>query len=211
MNQLPKTGSAALLEKLSPHIPDDLINSLFAHKSGPGRRSLFSAAQLFRVSLLALLTPVHSFNLLVDLLPENRSWRTFARLRNRFSVPDVRMLHEFRARFDLTKLRAVNKYLLQPLLEGTARFPKTVALIDSTDLPAATNAYKKTRLAHTPPSGHGSAAVAVKMAIAATMWGIKSIRCDYGCVSMMPPFCWCRWCRGLRLQTGMIRYFWNPA
>jgi hypothetical protein len=53
---------------LSPHIPDDLINSLFAHKSGPGRRSLFSAAQLFRTTLLALLTPVHSFNLLVDFM-----------------------------------------------------------------------------------------------------------------------------------------------
>ncbi len=169
MNQLPKTGLAALLEKLSPHIPDDLINLLFAHKSGPGRPCHFSAAQLFRASLLALLTPVHSFNLLVDLLPENRSWRAFARLRNRYRVPDVRMLHEFRARFDLTKLRAVNQYLLQPLLEGTARFAKTVALIDSTDLPAATNAYKKTRPAYTPLSAHGLAAVAVKMATAVTM------------------------------------------
>src|SRR5438105_873019 len=201
MNQLPKTGSAALLEQLSPHIPDDLINSLFAHKSGPGRRSLFSAAQLFRVSLLALLTPVHSFNLLVELLPENRLWRTFARLRNRYRVPDVRMLHEFRARLDLTRLRAVNQYLLKPLLEGTARFPKTVALIDSTDLPAATNAYKKTPMAHTPLSGRGLAAVAVKMATAVTMSAIKSTRCGCGCVSMMRPFCWCRWYRGLRLQT----------
>src|ERR1041385_8379621 len=126
MNQLPKTGSAALLEMLSPYVPDDLINSLVATGPGPGRRSVFSAAQLFRVSLLALLTPVHSFNLLVDLLPENRTWRAFARLRNRFSVPDVRMLHQFRNRFDLTKLRRVNEYLLAPLLEGTARFAKTV-------------------------------------------------------------------------------------
>jgi hypothetical protein len=169
MNQLPKTGASALLERLSLHIPDDLINSLLTHQCGSGRRSRFSAAQLFRVTLLALLTPVHSFNLLVELLPENRSWRTFARLRNRYDVPDVRMLHQFRARFDLTKLRHVNKYLLQPLLEGTARFPKTVSLIDSTDLPAATNAYKKTPLAHTPLSGHGLAAVAVRMDSAVTM------------------------------------------
>jgi hypothetical protein len=163
MNQLPKTGSGALLERLSIHIPDDLVNSLFTHKSGPGRRSLFSAAQLFRVTLLALLTPVHSFNLLVELLPENRLWRRFARLRNRDDLPDVRMLHEFRARLDLTKLRQVNKYLLQPLLEGAGRFPKTVALIDSTDLPAATNAYKKTPRAHTPPSGRGLGVAAAKM------------------------------------------------
>jgi hypothetical protein len=191
MNQLPKTGGAALLEQLSVHIPDDLINSLFTHKSRVGRRRHFSAAQLFRVTLLALLTPVHSFNLLVELLPENRSWRAFARLRNRCQLPDVRMLHEFRACFDLTKLRRVNKYLLQPLLEGTANFPKTVALIDSTDLPAATNAYKKTPLGYIPLSARVLAAVAVKMGTAVTMWVIKSIRYDCGCLSIIRPFCWC--------------------
>jgi len=211
MNQLPKTGSAALLEQLSVHIPDDLINSLFTHKSRLGRRSHFSAAQLFRVTLLALLTPVHSFNLLVELLPENRSWRLFARLRNRYQVPNVRMLHEFRAGFDLTKLRHVNKHLLQPLVAGMVKFPKTVGLIDSTDLPAATNAYKKTPLGHTPLSALGLAAVAVKMDTAVTMLGTKSIRYDCGCVSMTLPFCWYHWYHGLRLQIGMIRCFWNPA
>lgn len=144
MNQLPKTGTSELLERLSPYIPDDLINSLFEINSGPGRRRRLSAAQLFRVCLLALLTPVHSFNLLVELLPEQRSWRSFARLRNRFSAPDVRMLHEFRARLDLWNLRRVNQHLLGPLLQEASKFPKTVALIDSTDLPAATNGYKKT-------------------------------------------------------------------
>jgi hypothetical protein len=144
MKPLPATGTAALLERLSPHIPDDLINSLLPRPSGSGRRQLFSGAQLFRVTLLALLTPVHSFNLLVKLLPENRAWRSFARLRNRFQLPDVRMLHQFRERMDLAKLRCVNRHLLSPLLEGIPSSAKTVALIDSTDLPAATNGYKKT-------------------------------------------------------------------
>ena len=144
MNRLPHTGTVALLEKLSPYIPDDLINSLLVARYGPGRPYHFSPAQLFRVNLLALITPVHSFNLLVELLPEQASWRSFARLRNRFNVPDVRMLHEFRRRLDLSKLRRVNQHLLQPLLERTADFAKTLAIIDSTDLPAATNGYKKT-------------------------------------------------------------------
>lgn len=143
MKRLPPTGTAALLERLSPHIPDDLINGLLAEPSGPGRPALLSPAQLFRVNLLALLTPAHSFNLLVDLLAEHRPWRAFARLRNRHASPGVRMLHEFRARMDLGQLRQLNQYLLKPLIEGTERFAKTVALIDSTDLPAATNAYKK--------------------------------------------------------------------
>src|SRR6266481_7205091 len=59
MKQLPPTGTAALLEVISPYIPDDLINSLFAEKAGRGRPPLFSAAQLFRINLLALLTPAH--------------------------------------------------------------------------------------------------------------------------------------------------------
>jgi hypothetical protein len=153
MKRLPPTGTAGLLERLSPHVPDDLINSLFLQPTGPGRRDLFSAAQLFRVHLLALLTPVHSFNLLVALLAEHRSWRTFARLRNRVRVPDVRMLHEFRQALDPTKLRCVNERLLQPLIAGTAGLAKTVALIDSTDLPAATSAYKKTPWANIVRAG----------------------------------------------------------
>lgn len=143
MKRLPPTGTTGLLETLSPHVPDDLLNSFLPPQSGRGRRGLFSAAQLFRVHLLALLTPVHSFNLLAQLLPEQRSWRAFARLRNRLRVPDVRMLHEFRQRLELTQLRCVNESLLKPLVAGTGAFAQTVALIDSTDLPAATNAYKK--------------------------------------------------------------------
>jgi hypothetical protein len=149
---LPTTGTAALLEMLSPHIPDDLINSLLPRQAGSGRRRLFSAAQLFRVSLLVLLTPAHSFNLLSQLLPENRAWRSFARLRNRFDLPDTRMLHEFRARLDLNKLRRINRHLLNPLLEGIPTSAKTIALIDSTDLPAATNGYKKTLPGSISPS-----------------------------------------------------------
>lgn len=152
MKPLPATGTAGLLERLSPHIPDDLINSLCLRCSGPGRPDVFSAAQLFRVHLLSLLTPAHSFNLLVALLAEHRSWRSFARLRNRLEVPGIRMLHEFRQTLDLTKLRRINEHLLAPLIEGTAGFAKTVAVIDSTDLPAATNAYKKTPWANIVPT-----------------------------------------------------------
>ena len=143
MKVLPATGTAAFLEKISPHIPDDLIDSLFAHRCSRGRPQRFSPSQLFRVSLLPLLTPARSYNLVVSLLGEQRPLRSFARLRNRMAIPDVRMLHEFRERMDLAKLRRLNVSLLRPLLDGAGKFAKTVALIDSTDLPAATNGYKK--------------------------------------------------------------------
>jgi hypothetical protein len=192
MKRLPPTGTAGLLERLSPHIPDDLINSLFRPHTGPGRPGHFSAAQLFRVNLLALLTPAHSFNLLVALLAEHRSWRTFARLRNRVRVPDVRMLHEFREQLDLVKLRRVNEFLLRPLIAGTAGFAKTVALIDSTDLPAATNAYKKTPGANIAPAEPTPGRAAAKRARAAISSATKNTRCDSGCASIVAVYCWSR-------------------
>ena len=153
MNPLPPTGTAALLDALSPFLPDDQINALMWPHRGPGRPAHFSPAQMFRVLLLALLTPAHSFNLLVALLPEHQTWRTFARLRNRRVLPDAKMLHAFRSQLELSQVRRINAHLLQPLLAGLGPSVKTVALIDATDLPAATNAYKKTRRANTRRAG----------------------------------------------------------
>jgi len=192
MKRLPTTGTGALLERLSPYIPDDLINSLWVQRPGPGRPAFFSPAQLFRVSLLTLLTPAHSFNLLTELLTEHRPWRSFARLRNRGELPDVRMLHEFRARLSLTLLRRVNEHLLQPLLAGTSRFEKTVAVIDSTDLPAATNAYKKMRTDTTAPAGRRWAGAAARTGRAAGSSDTKSTPCGCGCGNCRTALFWPR-------------------
>lgn len=143
MKPLAITGSSALLEELSPFIPDDFINSLFERESRRGQPRKFSPAQLYRTNLLALLTPAHSFNLLVALLPENKSWRSFARLRNQWNIPDPKMLHQFRDWTGIMRLRHINQHLLRPLLTGLDCFPKSVAIMDATDLPASTNAYKK--------------------------------------------------------------------
>ena len=192
MKRLPTTGTGALLELLSGYIPDDLINALWWRRSGAGRQALFSPAQMFRVMLLPLLTPAHSFNLVTQLLPEHRSWRSFAHLRNRHDLPDVRMLHDFRRRLELTQLRQVNEHLLQSLIEGTSRFAKTVAVIDSTDLPAATNAYKKIPPVSTVLAGPTPEVAAAKRARVAISLATKSTRCGSGCANLVPAFCWCR-------------------
>ena len=140
---LPSTGTTALLQQLSDFVPDDFIHELLPPHRGRGRRPLWSAAQLFRLQLLVLLTPARSFNLLIKLLPEQRTWRRFAKLPNRRSVPTVFTLHAFRARLGVGPLRRINRHLLLPLLEGLSPERKAVALIDSTDLPAATSTYKK--------------------------------------------------------------------
>jgi len=140
---LAQTGTAALLEELSPFVPDDFINQSLGPQRGPGRRRAYSPAQLYRLLLLVLLTPAHSFNLLVQLLVEHRSWRRFARLPNRQAVPDATLLHDFRAALGVSGLRRINTHLLRPLLSSSALGSTTVAIIDATDLPAATSAYKK--------------------------------------------------------------------
>jgi hypothetical protein len=124
-------------------LDDGFINDLFPRPRRQGRHADFNPAQLFRVLLLQLLTPVHSGNLLIKLLPENRSWRDFARLPNKRRLPDAKMLNLFRARLGLIKLRHINRQLLAPILADLDPARKTVAIIDATDLPAATNSFKK--------------------------------------------------------------------
>ena len=143
MLALPPVGSAELLERLSTYVPDQFVASLIPRRRGCGRHADFSSAQLFRVLLLSVLTPVRSFNLLPHGLSQNRSWRRFALLPRRQSVPGPRILHEFRQKLSPIVIRAINAHLLLPLL-GQLGTRTTIALIDATDLPAATNPYKKT-------------------------------------------------------------------
>lgn len=153
MSSLPPIGSSALLERLSPYVPDQFVAALIPRRRGRGRRADFSSFQLFRTLLLSVLTPAHSFNLLCALLPENRAWRRFAFLPRKQSLPTPRMLHEFRQKVPPAILRAINAHLLIPLLDQLGASP-TVALIDATDLRAATNAYKKTTPGNFRPIAH---------------------------------------------------------
>jgi hypothetical protein len=140
---LATTGTNALLEQVSVFVPDELINQLVPPNRGRGRRSPWSSAQLYRALLLTLLTPAHSFNLMLQLLAEQRSWRKFAQLPNCYRLPGPSQLHEFRERIGVGGLRQVNEHLLAPLLSGLLPQRRTIGLIDATDLPAATHAYKK--------------------------------------------------------------------
>lgn len=140
---LSQTGTAALLDELCPFVPDQFINDLIGPQRGVGRRRQYTPAQLYRLLLLALLTPAHAFNLLVNLLPEQRAWRRFAGLANRQAIPDASLLYDFRQTLGVSGLRRINRHLLHPILAGGQLRAVTVAIIDATDLPAATHAYKK--------------------------------------------------------------------
>lgn len=155
---LPAVGSLALLDALTDFVPDDFINLRWPLPRRPGRRFHFSAAQLWRVHLLVPLTGGQSFNAVQRSLCEQRPLRRFAHLANEHSVPDIRMLHEFRSRLGVSGFRLINDHLTQQVLAVAPLRDQTVSLIDATDLPASSRDKKKTADlgAHSePPWGHG--------------------------------------------------------
>jgi len=140
---LPPTGTEDFLELLSPFVPDDYLNEQWPRTKTGGRRHLLSTAQLWRLHLLVLVTPAHSFNLLLRLLPEQKGWRHFARLRSLTQLPDVRMMNAFREKVGVSGLRQINSHLLAPVIENLNPIQPSIALIDATDLPAASSGFKK--------------------------------------------------------------------
>jgi hypothetical protein len=142
-SQLPPTGTEDFLELLSPFVPDDYLDHRWPRLKTGGRRFGFSASQLWRLHLLALITPVHSFNLLIRMLPEQKAWRRFARIRSQAQVPDVRMLNAFREEIGVDGLRQINERLLAPIIARVELNPGAAALIDATDLPASCSGFKK--------------------------------------------------------------------
>jgi hypothetical protein len=153
---LPPVGTHALLEQLSGYVPDDFIAELCPRDFTGGRRHVLSAAQLWRVPLLAVLTSTRSLNLIVAQLSEQPGWRRFARLRH--LGPTARRLHEFRQQTGVSGLRRINQHLLGRLLHRQSVQPHAVALMDSTDLPASCSGFKKKfRHLHCPARGVGRA------------------------------------------------------
>ena len=152
-SQLPQTGTEDFLELLSPFVPDDYLDQHWPRFKTGGRRYGFTASQLFRLHLLALISPVHSFNLLIRMLPEQKAWRRFAHVHSQDHVPGVRMLNSFRETIGVDGLRQVNAQLLEPIIGSLAGCQGAAALIDATDLPASCSGFKKKHRALHRPEG----------------------------------------------------------
>src|ERR1035438_6341539 len=177
----------------------------------PSEVRIGAAAQRWRLHLLAVLTPSHSFIQLVALLPEQRGWREFALLAHRHCGPGVRMLNEFRSRVGVGGLRAINDSLRLPLIERAAGWSHTVALIDATDLPAACCGFKKKKPSVTPRTVPPWAAAPSRPAKAAVLWATRSIPSGCGGVSTPPPCCWYRWSVGWLRPMFRRAVSWCPA
>jgi hypothetical protein len=196
MKSLPVTGTSRLLDILDAYIPDDFINQHWSARPVRGPRWQFSAAQLWRVHLLALLTPVHSLNLLTALLPEQRAWRSFARLHHRHRVPDARILNAFRLHLGVMGLRQINDSILQPLIQTAALWENATALIDATDLPAACSGFKKKTPALTRPNTRHWADARSRPARAVGSSATKNTASACGGVHTRRRSCSCPWSVG---------------
>ena len=208
---LPPTGTTAFLQELSPYIPDEFINQLLPARAGRGRPHAFSPAQLWRLHLLPLLTPTHSFNLLLQMLPEQRDWRRFAHLPNRHALPGVRLVHEFRQRLGVAGLRRINEQLLAPLLPRDHTGAWAVALIDATDLPAAAAGFKKNGRGNTRRSAPRSGRAPSRPVRAGSFWATRNTPCGCGCGRTNAACCWCRSSVGSRRPTRRRGACWCRA
>lgn len=187
---LPVTGTPQLLEVLADYVPDDFLNQTLPGTRPGGRHRDWSPAQLFRTSLLLLLTPARSFNLLCKLLPTQRAWRRFAHLPRAWHTPNVRQLHEFRAGLSPQLLRAVNAHLLRPLLHDWSAELPGIGLMDATDLPAATQEYKKSPAVNSLLTARPWGAAPRRPVKARGLSVTRSTPFGCGCPSTGTPWCW---------------------
>ena len=180
------TGTAELLTLVDPFIPDGFINERWNVRPARGPRRHFSAAQLWRTHLLTVLTAAHRLNEVLALLGEQRAWRAFARLAHRERIPDVRMLHEFRTQVGVGGLRQINDQLRAGLIEQASTWKHAVALMDSTDLEAACDGFKKKKHKLIRLIAPAWASAPLRLARVSGMWAIRNIRCDCGGASTRP-------------------------
>ena len=178
--KLPATGTQQLLDLISPYVPDELINELWPMQATGGRRHDWSSPQLWRVHLLAFLTPTHSFNLLSRQLREQAGWRSFCCLR-KSQLPGSRALSEFRARMGVAGLPRVLRHLLGQLFSAHGCQQHAVAIIDATDLPATCRTFKKTNPKDTAPRGPAPMLEHSSPDRAATSLDTRNTPCDCGC------------------------------
>jgi hypothetical protein len=181
---------------LSPFVPDDYLDERWPRLKTGGRRHGFSTSQLFRLHLLALISPVHSLNLLIRMLPEQKAWRRFAHIASQDRVPDVRMLNTFREDIGVDGLRQINGQLLGSIIERVDLSKGAAALIDATDLPASCSGFKKNALGSTQPKelrwADGRSRVGKVNVLSAT----RSTPFVSGFRGMNGACSWCRWSVG---------------
>ena len=134
-----------ILEKISPHIPDDEIDFLFPFRNfnTQGRLKAFKTSQLYRVHVLTMIKGVTSFNKVCAEFKSRRSFRDFCRLKNKKFAPTNRILSEFRGYLKPSGFEEITRLITLTFL-NTVKLPLIkVAVPDATDMPASCSGFAK--------------------------------------------------------------------
>jgi len=175
-----------ILEKISPHIPDDEIDFLFPFRNfdTQGRLRAFKTSQLYRAHILAMIKEITSFNKLRAEFKSRRSFRDFCRFKNKRVTPTNRILSEFRGYLKPSGFEEITR-LITLIFLHTVKLPVIkVAVPDATDMPANCSGFTKknanaldsvTAPGNIPRKEQLKAKGAKKAAKAPTLWGTRSI------------------------------------
>jgi len=134
-----------ILEKISSHIPDNEIDSLFPFRkfNTQGRLREFKASQLYRAHILTMIKGVTSFNKVCSEIKTRRSFRDFCRFKNKKSTPIKRVLSEFRDHLKPSGFEEITRLITVTFL-NTVELPLIkVAVPDATDMPASCSGFAK--------------------------------------------------------------------
>jgi len=175
-----------ILEKISPHIPDDEIDFLFPFRNfnTQGRVRAFKTSQLYRAHILAMIKEITSFNKLRAEFKSRRSFRDFCRFKNKRVTPTNRILSEFRGYLKASGFEEITRLITLVFLH-TVKLPVIkVAVPDATDMPANCSGFSKknanalesvTAPGNIPRKEQLKAKGAKRAAKVLTLWGIRSI------------------------------------
>ena len=180
-----------VLEKISPHIPDEEIDFLFPYRNfnTQGRSKSFKTSQLYRAHILTMIKGVTSFNKVCSELKFRRSFRDFCRFKNKNSTPTNRILSEFRGRLKPSGFEEITRLITLTFL-NTIKLPVIkIAVPDATDMPANCKGFAK-KNAHALQSANALRSILLKeqlkakglrrAARALTLLDIRSIHYAFG-------------------------------
>ena len=102
------------------------------------------------------------------------------------------MLSQFRERAGVSGLRQINEQLLAPLLPKRAGEGLSVALIDATDLEAASSGHKKRTPDSIRPNEPPWVAAPSSVGRAVFSSATRNIPFGFGCSTINEGCCWCR-------------------
>jgi len=134
-----------VLEKISPHIPDEEINSLFPFRKFQvqGRVREFQSSQLYRAHILAMMKGIPSFNKLCEESKIRRSFRDFCHFPNRKMTPTNHILSDFRDHLKPFGFEKIAQMITLNFLNVIPLPTLLVGVPDATDMPANCHGFAK--------------------------------------------------------------------